>query len=211
VTANEAGGDFYEISRFSESQFGVLVTDVAGHDLSIPFVTGALKGLAGLCLNECLSPRETMIMLNSGLRRILSEERFVTGCYVKIDQENLELEVISAGHPAALVQRLDGRCEYVEAVGDVLGMYEQVVFESCRMTVGPGDRLFLYTDGLIEGYRDEAGRQGHPLYGMRRLSRQVEELRRAPIDKTVQTLVDELIEESGGSVTDDVVLLGIEF
>jgi sigma-B regulation protein RsbU (phosphoserine phosphatase) len=211
VPAHEAGGDFYEISRFSENQFGVLVTDVAGHDLSVPFITGALKGLVALCLNETLNARETMIMLNSGLRRFLSCERFVSGCYAKIDRENGEIEIVSAGHPPALVQRRQGGCEYIQAVGDVLGMYERVTFEADHLQVSPGDRLFLYTDGLIEGYADEQGRRGRALFGLRRLQQQVQELWSLPLRTVVNTVVDRLIEENGGNVADDVVLLGIEF
>lgn len=211
VPAHEAGGDFYEIARFAEGQFGVLVTDVAGHDLSVPFITGALKGLVGLCLNENLTPRETMIMLNCGLTRFLSAERFVSGCYAKIDRENGEVEVASAGHPPALLLPRNGDSAYVEAVGDILGMHEQVTFETARLAVGPGDRLFLYTDGLIEGYRDEQGRQGRARYGMDRLRREVQELRASPLRTVVDTVVEKLTEECGGSVSDDVVFLGIEF
>ena len=123
----------------------------------------------------------------------------------------MAIEVASAGHPPALLQQHDGGCEYIDAVGDVLGMYERVTFESVCRVVNPRDRLFLYTDGLVEGYRDEHGRRGRCRVGQRALQQRVQELASMPIRTAVNTVVDELIAESDGHVADDVVLLGIEF
>jgi phosphoserine phosphatase RsbU/P len=211
VPAHEAGGDFYEIARLSDQQFGFLVTDVAGHDLSVPYVTGALKALAGLCLNENLTPNETMIMLNSGMQKILSAERYVTGCYAKFNREAMSVEIVNAGHPPALLHRHGCGCECINGIGDVLGFFEQVQFEPSHIEVAHGDRLFLYTDGLIEGYLDERGCRGRGLFGTRRLQAQLEKYGAQPIRSAVNAVIDQLIEESDGGVGDDVVLLGIEF
>ncbi len=211
VTAHEAGGDFYEISRLSPDQFGFLVADVSGHDLSVPYMTGALKALAGICLQENLSPEEAMILLNSGLSKAMTCEQYVTACCVKFDRQNMLLEMVSAGHPSPLLKRRNRCCEYVESIGDVLGIFDPVRFDPRRVGVTEGDRLFIYTDGLTEGYRDEEGRRGRPLYGAGQLQRKLEALTPMPIAETVDALVDDLLEQNDGVANDDVLILGIEF
>jgi phosphoserine phosphatase RsbU/P len=208
--AHEAGGDFYEIARLSEDDFGFLVSDVSGHDLSVPYVTGALKALAATFLNESLTPLETMSLHNCSLLKFLSEDRYVTACYARFSKLTMEVEVASAAHPPALRQTADGQLSYVHLVGDVLGMFEPAIFESHRFPVVPGERLFLYTDGLIEGFRGTAGQQG-VLWGMKRLEEAIADRQLAPIDETVNSVVEELLAERGGSADDDIVLMGVEF
>jgi len=209
--AHEAGGDFYEITRFSEGEFGFLVTDVAGHDLSVPFITGALKALSVTFLKDGLSPTDTMTMLNASLHAFLTEERYVTGCYAKYSQERMEVELINAGHPPALFQSTERKCEFVNLTGDALGPLECCRFETRTLQVQPGDRLFLYSDGLIEGYRDALGRRGRPVWGMKQMQRYVESLRSKTITETVDSIVDGLLDETGGMVEDDILVLGVEF
>lgn len=208
--AYEAGGDFYEIARLSEDEFGFLVSDVSGHDLSVPFITGALKALAATFLNESLTPVEVLSLHNTSLLRILSDERYVTACYARYSRLLMEVEVAGAAHPAALFQPAEGEAGYVHLPGDVLGMFELGRYESRRFPVAPGDRLFLYTDGLIEGYRNSEGRCGI-VRGMERLRDSLTQRRSMPIDAAVHSVVDELLSACDGMAEDDIVLMGVEF
>ena len=209
--AHEAGGDFYEITCFGEGEFGFLVTDVAGHDLSVPFITGALKALSVTFLKDGLTPLDTMTMLNASLCSFLTDERYVTGCYAKYSRERMEVELINAGHPPALFQSTERKCEFVNLAGDALGLLECCRFQTRVLQVQPGDRLFLYSDGLIEGYHDAHGRRGRPVWGMKQMQRCVESLRLKTITETVDSIVDELLDETGGMVEDDILVLGVEF
>jgi sigma-B regulation protein RsbU (phosphoserine phosphatase) len=210
--AHEAGGDFYEIARLSDDgDYGLLVTDVSGHDLSVPYITGGLKALAATFLKDALTPQETMLMLNSSLQSFLRPGYYVTGCYLKYARAVSEIELISAAHPAVLLQPADGECRYIELRGDVLGMVDQPTFESTRLAVRPGDRLFVYTDGLIESYRDGQNRCGRARYGMERLLGELAGSPARPVGAVVDGIVDRLLAECGGNAGDDIVVLGIEF
>lgn len=209
--ANEAGGDFYEIARLSEQSYGFFVADVSGHDLSVPFITGALKALTALCLNDAMEPAEAMAVINTGLRKTLNPERFVSSCYAKFHPDLMELQIVNAGHPPGLLRRRDGTTDYIQSIGDVLGMFEDVRFETKRVEVEPGDRLILYTDGLIEGYRDAKGRTGRPMFGMGELERRVAAMRPMPVDDMVNQLLQDLLAESDLAVKDDVVIMAVEF
>lgn len=208
--AHEAGGDFYEIVRLSEDDFGFLVSDVAGHDLSVPFITGGLKALAATFLNESLTPLEVLSLHNASLLKFLSEERYVTACYARYSRLCMEVEVASAAHPPALFLTAGGEANYIDLAGDVLGMFEPGRYESRRFAVTAGDRLFIYTDGLIEGYRGDEGTLG-VVRGMERLRASLLSRRAISVEQAVNAVVDELLAECDGFAEDDIVLMGIEF
>ena len=209
--AHHAGGDFYEIARLADDEYGLLVCDVSGHDLSVPYITGALKALSATFINETLSPQETMLLLNSSLLRFLSDEHYVTAGYARFSRTVMEVSLISAGHPPAAVQRADGSVEYVTITGDVLGMFEHPVYETQTVEVAPGDRLFLYTDGLIESYWDDSGRSGRALYGMERLRQALAVRRAVPVAEAVDGVVAEVLQQCEGVADDDIVVVGAEF
>lgn len=210
--AHVAGGDFYELMRLTDTgDYGILMTDVSGHDLSVPYVTGALKALAVTFLKDALTPQETMLMLNASLLSFLQPGYYVTGCYLKYSREQMQIDLINAAHPPVLHQTVDGATQFIDLTGDVLGMIEIPQFHTHRLPVGRGERLFVYTDGLIESYVDEDKRWGRPLWGMHRLAEEVASRRSRPLQETVDSVVDELLAECGGAAHDDIVLFGIEF
>jgi sigma-B regulation protein RsbU (phosphoserine phosphatase) len=210
LPANEAGGDFYDIVKLSDHEMGFFVADVSGHDLSVPYITGGLKALCATFLSEALQPTETMMLMNAALRRFLTKDRYVTACYVRYDTVQKRIEVVSAGHPAALHMTRDGNTREMDAVGDVLGMFDRVAFDSDGLSISPGDRLFLYTDGVIEAYPDSDGRLGRRRWGMQCLAEALQRCWDRSIRNTVEYVIDELLELRNGTLEDDVVLIGIE-
>lgn len=207
----EAGGDFYDIVRLSEDSFGLLVADVSGHDLGVAYLTGALKALTASFTSEALSVHDTMVMLNSALNKFLDAGQYVTACYARVSLSEMRIDIITAGHPAPLLQSPDGQVRYLDAVGDVLGMFDVVTFDHRSFAIQPGDRLFMFTDGLTENYPDPSGRCMSRLNGEKYLARGICALRGKPLRQVVDDVVDELLGLCGMQVGDDVILMGIEF
>lgn len=208
--ASVAGGDFYEIACPADDTVALLVADVAGHDLSTPFITGALKALAASFINEATPPAEVLGAFNRGLLKILGATQYVTACCAMISISRMEIDLASAGHPPAMIQKTNGNVDVVDLVGDPLGMHADAVFGQQRIRVAPGDRIFLYTDGLIEGYRDPDGRTMRARWGMEQLRQQLKAQRWLPVGQLVDSIVDELLEPTGWVSQDDIVLLGLE-
>ncbi len=208
--AFEAGGDFYEIVRLSEDEYGVFIADVAGHDLGVAYVTGALKALSLSFMNEAMSLSETMIMLNNSLRRFLPRGVYATACYARFSSFQLNLDVINAGHPPPLLQRRDGTILPIDLVGDVLGVYDSVTFGTHSQRVESGDRVFLYTDGLVEGVPTGPRRARRAQPGNQALVERLRTKRDRPIQETVDAVVDDFLDDVNGTNPDDIVLLGIE-
>ncbi len=211
VPAYEAGGDFYDIIKFREDCFGFLVADVAGHDLGTAYLTGALKALTASFTNECLTGTETMLMMNNALGKFLGIGQYATACYVKYNREKMSVEVITAGHPAPFVQLNDGNVYAPDLIGDVLGIHDVISCNTRQISVKNGQRLFIYTDGLIEGYIDDSGRSGSRRYGTQRLADQVKAKSHLSVKDAVDEIVSDLLDECDGTIGDDVVLMGIQF
>lgn len=210
-SALEAGGDYFECSRLSDDQYGFFVADVSGHDLGVAYTTGALRALAASFINETLSVSETMLLMNSALKKFLPIGQYVTACYAKYDSAYSTLDLISAGHPPALLQRCTGEIETCDLVGDILGMFETVRCQAAHYDVSPKDRLFLYTDGLIEGYSDTNGRTLSRKAGMALLNAQLQHHAETSIGKIPSQIVRDFRQKDRSGEADDMVLLGVEF
>jgi len=78
-----------------------------------------------------------------------TQGQFVTAAYVYLDAEQGELSYAAAGHPPMLLLR-DGQVCWIEENGLVLGVLSSAAYSSTKQTLRKGDRLLLYTDGVIE-------------------------------------------------------------
>ncbi len=150
ATLQEAGGDFYDVVQISTDIYGYFVADVAGHDVRTSLLTSALKVLIKQNSVAIYHPRDTMRMLNRVLCELLPCGQYLTACYAKLNRRSRTLSVVSAGHPPILYVPRVGEAHYLDIPGDVLGMFPDVSHQQQDIKVAPGDRFFLYSDGLIE-------------------------------------------------------------
>jgi len=94
------------------------------------------------------------------VNRALCEDRaapgvFLTAAYCLIDLETGRAEVAGAGHPPVLLRSASGEVRRVRRTGPALGLVRDAEYESVRLELGRGDRLLLFTDGLVQGRREE--------------------------------------------------------
>ncbi len=150
----EAGGDFYDVVQISKVIFGYFVGDISGHDLQASYLTSALKALISQNARPGHTPVETMNMINKVLSTLMKDGQHLTGCYAYLNKVNARLTVINAGHPPAIHIDSTGNGSLIRATGDILGAFDSVVFEPEHVKTFPGDRFFLYSDGLIESCYD---------------------------------------------------------
>ena len=208
-SAAEAGGDFYEMQQLGEDTFGFFVADVSGHDLRLSHVTGALKALALGFMNDSMSATDTIVMMNHALLKILPDMDYVTACYMKYHRAASRLEIINAAHPNALLLPKEGPPRYLELTGDVLGMFDAAFCETDIFDVNPGDRIYLYTDGIVEeiiGIGEETGSRG---VGERWLSLALEQRRTLPIQQQCNNVI-KAFHAQNPLTSDDVLLMGVQ-
>jgi sigma-B regulation protein RsbU (phosphoserine phosphatase) len=150
ASLHEAGGDFYDVVQISPDICGYFVADVSGHDIRTSFLTAALKALLKQNSAPIYQPLETMRMLNRVLGEILPAEKYLTACYIRLNRQTNTISVVHAGHPPILYLPVQGPARFLEARGDVLGIFPEVYLEQQEFEVTRGDRFLLYSDGLIE-------------------------------------------------------------
>ncbi len=202
----EAGGDFYDVLHVGGSTFDYIVADVSGHDLGTSYITSALKALLSQNCNLVTSPAESLTMINSVLCRILTGGTHITAGFARLNREQRILRYINAGHPSPILMRAGGDVEIPQSSGDILGVFESVWFEPLEIAVHPGDRLFMYTDGLIEGFGEKKMTREE---GQRQLAATCQAHRNLPLPQIVNA-IHEALAVPGEPRGDDTILLALE-
>jgi sigma-B regulation protein RsbU (phosphoserine phosphatase) len=197
-----AGGDFYDVMFAGRDIVDYLVADGSGHDLASSLWTASLKALAAEYAGPLNLPLEVVCAVNSALRRFLPSGAFFTMAYARLNHQTGRLSLVNAGHPPAIIVRANGNKPIVvQQEGDVVGAFADAVFGAVELTLHPGDRIFLYTDGLIE-----AG--GSYEEGLQRLSDACFARRTLPLPDAVRAVVEDTL--ASLSATDDTLLMGVE-
>jgi sigma-B regulation protein RsbU (phosphoserine phosphatase) len=150
------GGDCYDALRLTETHLAISIADVCGKGLPAALLmSNLLASLRAFAASE-RAPRDVVTSVNRALCRQKDLRRFVTLFYALYDASTRVLTYTNAGHNPPLVLRKDGPCERLAIGGTVTGIFDEGTFEEGKVTLDPGDRLVLYTDGITEA-RSAAG------------------------------------------------------
>ena len=145
-----AGGDIYDIIKYSDDVTGYFVGDFSGHSISTGFLTSAIIALLHQNCIEEYSAEESMTLINKALCDLMPTGVYLTAVYVIVDRRDYSITAVNMGHPPILIIGEDGKVEEVGRGGDLLGIFYDATFSSIKRDVIEGDKVFLYTDGLIE-------------------------------------------------------------
>lgn len=200
----EAGGDYYDVFPVSGG-YGYVVADISGHDLKASFVTSGFKALLRQNAGPLFTPVETLTTINNVLHNVLPPGKFLTAAYIVINGKRNRISVLSAGHPPSIFLGANGEVEILRTDGDILGPFPHIFLSQISRSVTKGDRLFLYSDGLL----DVTGSKGNTTQdNLRLLIQACEECRSQPLDQCPQHIRERV--SGGAKALDDVVLMVIE-
>ena len=165
IAAKEVGGDFYDFYKISDNTVAFLAADVSGKGIpAAMFMMTAktiIKDLAesGMAVNDIFTKANEKLCENN------ESGMFVTAWMGILDITTGNLQFANAGHNPPLLKRANGDFEYLKTrAGFVLAGMEGIRYRASELTLAPGDRLFLYTDGVPEATNTE-----NQLYGEERL------------------------------------------
>ena len=83
---------------------------------------------------------------------------FVTAIYAELDEASGRRDFVNAGHCEPIITRADGHAEVLRRSGNPpLGVMEHKAFVELSFTLGEGEMLFLYTDGITEAFDRDGG------------------------------------------------------
>lgn len=200
----EAGGDFYDVFPVSGG-FGYVVADISGHDLKASFATSGLKPLLRQNTGPLFPPAETLVNINNVLHQVFPPGQFLTMTFALLNNKRDQLTVASAGHPPPILVTAGGRVEVLRAEGDILGPFPSISAMPLQKNVSRGDRIFLYSDGLIEGRFPHARGTGMEIEHLAGLCSAQAAL---PLPDAVRTIHAQTA--ASAPPRDDAVLLAIE-
>lgn len=155
VPAKEVGGDFYDVFQIDEDHLCFLVADVSGKGVPASlFMTVAKTHIKNyMKLNMPLA--EMADRVNNQLNEDNEEELFVTVFVCVLNVKDNTMTFINAGHNKPCISRAGGPFEILECKTDfVFGMMEDMPYREQKIQLMPGDKIYLYTDGVPEAFND---------------------------------------------------------
>jgi len=202
VTARKVGGDYFDYFPVAGGRIGIAIADVSGHDVASALMMAVARSSLRADLAGGASPAEALVRSNRTLIDDLERtELFISGFVVVFDPERRTLCYASAGHnPALLFRRRTQRVEAIETGGLLLGIMRDETYEERETTLGEGDVLLLYTDGIVEASAPD----GLP-FGMNRLCEIVQEEGSRPAHAILEAILRAVRDHGAGRpMVDDV-------
>ena len=196
----EVGGDWYDSFEWPTGEIGVIVGDVAGHDLEAAVAMGRVRA-AVAALAPTVPPDPSQLL--EALQHVAcgpDGTPFVTAACAVVDPVEGVVHYASAGHPPPLVIRRDGVDWLLSDPTPPLGTLEVAIPDAHRMKLESGDCVLLYSDGLIE-------RRGETIdVGFERLTSACSGASTDDIDRLLDRLLVDLADDA---VDDDIVIVAM--
>ena len=200
----EVGGDFYDMWALGADEWAFVLGDVCGTGPEAAGLSASARYMLRAISEPGLEPEPLLVRLNEVLLASGGEdqERFCTVIFgvVRPTADGFDVWLATGGHPEPLLQLNDGGIAALPAGGSLLGVLPGVDILTTRLHLDPGDRLFLYTDGVTEA-RD--GRGFLDTEGL------IDIIRRGPegAAEAGAWIESEVVEWSGGQLEDDMAVL----
>jgi sigma-B regulation protein RsbU (phosphoserine phosphatase) len=218
---DELAGDMLDICKLDSRHVGIWVADVCGHGVAAALVSvtlsrllSTLNGPENSLLRQAngsvnggrLPPQDIANFLNGQFAIDPETMRYFTFLYGILDVETREFRYVSAGHPGPVLITHDGESRILPMSPPAIGILPKPEFVEHRVTLSPGDRLYLYTDGITESTNAEEEE-----FGRERMTEILNVNRSMPLQQSVDHLMEGLEEYSHGKhPADDLSLVAVE-
>ena len=148
--ASGFGGDYYDALPLGPERLAVCIADVCGKGLPAALLVSSLQATVRAFVDEDAAPHEAVTRVNRALCRQGAHGRFVTLFVAVLDTREGVIRFCNAGHNPPILVRADGTVSRLESGGTVVGVFDAATYTGGRTAVGRGDRVLLFTDGLVE-------------------------------------------------------------
>jgi len=151
MTAKEVGGDLYDFFLIDKNRLGIIIGDVSGKGIAAALLMAVSKTLLKATALKGIPADNILTEVNNVLVEDSPSNMFVTVFYGVLDTRNGAFEYSNAGHNIPYLISSSGEVKLLEDVGGlILGVMKDVEYQSNVIMIKPGDRIFLYTDGVTE-------------------------------------------------------------
>ena len=224
VPCDELAGDTLGIVPLDEKRVGVYVVDVSGHGVPSALLSVSLSRLlsvepassvlwttdAGETEPRIATPLEVMNELYRRFPYDMQTGQYFTMVYAVVDLENRRLSYASAGHEPMIIIGPNRDPEYGSSTGQPIALVPAMImkstYEERTVEIGPGDRIYLYSDGIPEAHEAQGDQ-----FGNDRLTAKLVELLGSDLDEGLPVVLEAVRAWQGGShFDDDVTIVGVE-
>ncbi|MBF0396230.1 MAG: serine/threonine-protein phosphatase [Desulfobacterales bacterium] len=198
------GGDIFNLFPLDKEHLGVYMLDVSGHGVPAALVSVSVSQM--IKPYDFYNPKELLTKLDKEYP-IERFDKFFTIIYFVLNIYSGDLIYSNAAHPHPVLIRTNGNLEFLDKGGTVIGMSGIMPFEEETKKLYKGDKLILYTDGVVE-YQNKEGKQ----FGDNRFHDLLKQYKEESIDEILMKIYDEIINFGNeAKLQDDISMLGFEF
>ena len=160
LPADGIGGDIYAIMPLPDDSVALMIADVSGHGVTAALISAMVKTFFESHVRVGQGPLAWAQAMNRDLARSTLSEQFATAFLARLDPANDRIQYVVAGHVAPLLIKggsVGGPLapRVLTGIGFMLGIEEHLTFTEQSCAFAQGDRLILYTDGLVEVERED--------------------------------------------------------
>ena len=206
--AKEVGGDFYDFFLIDDDHLCLVTADVSGKGIPAALFMMISKVILQSCAMLGKSAAEILTKTNEALCTNNQVEMFVTVWLGILEISTGRLTAANAGHEYPVLKCADGSFAlFKDRHGFVIGGIEGVTYEEYQLQLGPGDKLFVYTDGVPEATNAE-----NHMFGTERMLAALNEAPEAGPEqllKNVRRAVDGFVKDA--EQFDDLTMLCLEY
>ena len=206
--AREVGGDFYDYFFIDDDHLCLVIADVSGKGVPAALFMMAAKIILKSSAMQGKSPAEILTATNRAICENNPQDMFVTVWLGVLELSTGNLTAVNAGHEYPAVKRADGRFEVIKTKHSLfIGGMDDVTYKEYELDLKPGDKIFVYTDGLPEA-TDSAGE----MFGMDRMTDALNEY----LDEKPRPLIEGMRESVNKFVKDaeqfdDITMMCLEY
>ena len=212
------GGDIFNLIRLDEDNWGIYMVDVSGHGVPSALVavsvTQMMHSSKSVILKRSIDhpPHYQIVAPPEVLDKLDREypierfDKFFPITYIVLNGQSKRILYSNAAHPPPVLLHPDGTLEFLDKGGTIIGMGGALPFEGGENQLRAGDKLFIYTDGIVE-YQDEDGN----FYGEDRFFDEMKKLKDEPISSMIDGVIASVMDfGKNNEPQDDISLLGVE-
>lgn len=200
--ARTIGGDSYDVLSFESDRFALCIADVAGKGMPAALLMSNLQAAVKAFASSQVTPRDLCCRLNRLLVDNVSNDRFITFFYGMVDGKKRRIRYVNAGHNPPMLLRKDGKLIRLADGGTVLGIFAELQYKESCLDLEVGDRLLLFTDGVIEALSPQ-----NEEFGETRLLELLCDHASRPVDELTGTIMSVLSQFSRDEWHDDATIL----
>ncbi|MCX5813004.1 MAG: SpoIIE family protein phosphatase [Proteobacteria bacterium] len=206
--AKEVGGDFYDFFQIDHDHLCFVMADVSGKGIPASLFMAVTKTLIKAKAAVGLTPDRIVSRVNEELCVGNDNNMFVTVFCAILDVRTGEMEYTNGGHNPPLIIRKTGEVSVLKSTGGiVVGVIDDAKYTVDKLTLEPGDSIYLFTDGV-----NEAMNKNNELFSDKRLEQGIIRLKEKSIKEIIDGIMGEIeLFAQDTPQSDDITMMVIQY